>query len=177
MPRLIIGNDVDGYPYPTVEAEPWERRAACKDTDPHMWDSSSAESARHALKICAACPVLVQCRKQNLDLEYGIVGGLTERQRRRLRKGDQECVVCGSPASSGDRCPDHRECVEDGCGAFAMLGRRRCVPCYSRHHEVLRKARRATVRCDADGCGGPHYAKGLCKRHYQVERRRAEAAL
>lgn len=51
------------------------------------------EEAKEALSICAVCPVLQKCRTQTLGEEYGIWGGMTERERRAARKQHQAVVA------------------------------------------------------------------------------------
>lgn len=62
----------------------------------------------------------------------------------------------------------------------APSGERRCVACLRivRHERYLRHKRRHGVpdrvpagTCGAGGCDAKHYAKGLCRRHYDQQRR------
>ncbi len=41
---------------------------------------------RAALTICAACPVAEVCARELIGLGHGVVGGLTESQRRTVRR-------------------------------------------------------------------------------------------
>ncbi len=66
---------------------PWSARANCAGLTDLM--SSDHEHSIHALTICAGCPVITPCRNWALtdpDPAYGMIaGGLTPRQRRRMR--------------------------------------------------------------------------------------------
>lgn len=69
----------------------WWERAACAKVDPDVFFPEKGGTTRPALRVCGGCPVRRQCREEvmalpvNLD-RYGVRGGLTERQRRKLRK-------------------------------------------------------------------------------------------
>lgn len=71
----------------------WRRRAACQGKDPELFfPVGSAGPAltqiAEAKKICARCPVLRACLvfAMATGQEYGIWGGLTEDERRQLRR-------------------------------------------------------------------------------------------
>ncbi|SDS61030.1 WhiB family transcriptional regulator [Corynebacterium timonense] len=66
----------------------WVTHATCRSGDPDALFVRGAEQ-RKAAAICRRCPVLMECRADALDnkVEFGVWGGLTERQRRAvLRK-------------------------------------------------------------------------------------------
>jgi WhiB family transcriptional regulator, redox-sensing transcriptional regulator len=71
----------------------WVSKALCRTTNP---DELFVEGAaqRKAAVICRHCPVMQQCAADALDnqVEYGIWGGMTERQRRALLKQHPEIV-------------------------------------------------------------------------------------
>lgn len=63
----------------------WALRGACRDVDPESLFVSGA--AQHKAKlVCSACEVRIDCLADALDsqTEFGIWGGLTERERREL---------------------------------------------------------------------------------------------
>lgn len=65
----------------------WVAQARCRDIDPdELFVKGAAQ--RQAAAICRHCPVLLQCRADALDnrVEFGVWGGMTERQRRALLK-------------------------------------------------------------------------------------------
>jgi WhiB family redox-sensing transcriptional regulator len=66
-------------------ASDWASRGACRDVDPEQLFVSGA--AQHKAKtICNGCPVRTDCLAEALDggLQYGVWGGMTERERRSL---------------------------------------------------------------------------------------------
>jgi WhiB family transcriptional regulator, redox-sensing transcriptional regulator len=77
-------------------AEPridWVSKARCRFTDPdELFVSGKAQ--RKAAAICRHCPVVAECLADALDnqMEFGVWGGMTERQRRVLRKQHPEVV-------------------------------------------------------------------------------------
>jgi len=72
---------------------PWAERGACRDADPDTLFVPGAAQHR-AKRICRDCPVRLDCLAEALDhrMEFGIWGGLTERERRSLlrRRPDVE---------------------------------------------------------------------------------------
>jgi WhiB family transcriptional regulator, redox-sensing transcriptional regulator len=60
-------------------------RAACRNTDPDELFVQGAAQNR-AKVICQACPVRTECLADALDsrIEFGVWGGMTERERRAL---------------------------------------------------------------------------------------------
>ncbi|MCV6976353.1 WhiB family transcriptional regulator [Mycobacterium bourgelatii] len=71
----------------TAEDRAWVQQGLCKDVDPDLLFVRGA-AQRKATAICRQCPVLQECAADALDnkVEYGVWGGLTERQRRALHK-------------------------------------------------------------------------------------------
>lgn len=63
----------------------WVTHAKCRSGDPDALFVRGAEQ-RKAAVICRQCPVLNECRADALDnqVEFGVWGGLTERQRRAI---------------------------------------------------------------------------------------------
>ncbi len=66
----------------------WYARAACRGMDPNLFFPGRGESNSEALTVCRSCPVRFDCLEQALgsDERLGIWGGLSERERRRLRR-------------------------------------------------------------------------------------------
>ena len=64
----------------------WALRAKCKGSADDLFVTGAAQ--RSARRICADCAVRVQCLAEALDnrVEWGVWGGMTERERRRLLK-------------------------------------------------------------------------------------------
>ena len=69
----------------------WVLKARCRASDPdELFVQGAAQ--RRAVVICRHCPVMQQCGADALDnkVEFGIWGGMTERQRRTLLKRHPE---------------------------------------------------------------------------------------
>jgi WhiB family redox-sensing transcriptional regulator len=66
----------------------WQERALCAQTDPEAFFPEKGGSTREAKKVCLSCEVRVECLEYALenDERFGIWGGLSERERRRLKK-------------------------------------------------------------------------------------------
>ena len=71
-----------------VDAQSWQEQALCAETDPEAFFPEKGGSTREAKKICTGCEVKAQCLEYALsnDERFGIWGGLSERERRRLRR-------------------------------------------------------------------------------------------
>jgi WhiB family transcriptional regulator, redox-sensing transcriptional regulator len=65
----------------------WVSRARCRTTDPDEFFVRGA-AQRKAAVICRHCPVIAECLADALDnqMEFGVWGGMTERQRRAFLK-------------------------------------------------------------------------------------------
>jgi WhiB family transcriptional regulator, redox-sensing transcriptional regulator len=71
-----------------TDAQSWQEQALCAETDPEAFFPEKGGSTREAKKICTGCEVKAQCLEYALanDERFGIWGGLSERERRRLRR-------------------------------------------------------------------------------------------
>lgn len=65
----------------------WVSQALCRSADPDQLFVRGA-AQRKAAVICRHCPVIAECGADALDnrVEFGVWGGMTERQRRALLK-------------------------------------------------------------------------------------------
>jgi WhiB family redox-sensing transcriptional regulator len=72
----------------TDEVAEWTERALCAETDPEAFFPEKGGSTREAKKVCLSCDVRDECLDYALahDERFGIWGGLSERERRRLKK-------------------------------------------------------------------------------------------
>jgi WhiB family redox-sensing transcriptional regulator len=73
-----------------VEDTSWRERAACLDMPANLFYAGPHENdvAANAREVCASCPVAGECLEFALvhDERFGIWGGTSERERRRLRR-------------------------------------------------------------------------------------------
>lgn len=74
-------------PKPKVADLGWMDRAACRGEDINIFFVERVEDVRPALQICDDCPVQEECLDYALvhNIQVGVWGGLSARQRRRLR--------------------------------------------------------------------------------------------
>ena len=66
----------------------WQERALCAQTDPEAFFPEKGGSTREAKKVCRGCEVRAECLEFALekDERFGIWGGMSERERRRLKR-------------------------------------------------------------------------------------------
>lgn len=66
----------------------WQVDALCSQTDPEAFFPEKGGSTRDAKRICASCEVSGDCLEYALqnDERFGIWGGLSERERRKLKR-------------------------------------------------------------------------------------------
>lgn len=77
---LITGIDED--------TSSWQANALCAQTDPEAFFPEKGGSTREAKSVCKVCEVKQECLEYALanDERYGIWGGLSERERRKLKR-------------------------------------------------------------------------------------------
>ena len=93
-PRLTVVPDIHAEFEPESLSLPltpdqWQDRALCAQTDPEAFFPEKGGSTREAKKICLGCEVRHECLDyaREHDERFGIWGGLSERERRRLKRG------------------------------------------------------------------------------------------
>lgn len=66
----------------------WQSQANCLGVDPDLFFPERGASTREAKAVCTGCEVRMDCLEYALDHaeKFGIWGGLSERERRRLRR-------------------------------------------------------------------------------------------
>jgi WhiB family redox-sensing transcriptional regulator len=66
----------------------WQSDALCSQTDPEAFFPEKGGSTRDAKRICTSCDVRGECLEYalNNDERFGIWGGLSERERRKLKR-------------------------------------------------------------------------------------------
>lgn len=65
----------------------WMRDGLCSQTDPDAFHPEKGGAVEPAKAVCAACPVLTECRSWALatDQRFGVWGGLSARERQQIR--------------------------------------------------------------------------------------------
>jgi WhiB family transcriptional regulator, redox-sensing transcriptional regulator len=72
-----------------AEKTSWMDHAACSEIgDDALWFPEKGQNLRNAKRICQACEVRAECLEYALahDERWGIWGGLSERQRRSMKR-------------------------------------------------------------------------------------------
>ena len=66
----------------------WMAQGACRAYPPNTFFPSDGVGVDRARKICATCPVTSECLEYALDAgeKFGVWGGKSERERRRIAK-------------------------------------------------------------------------------------------
>jgi WhiB family redox-sensing transcriptional regulator len=66
----------------------WQERANCLGVDPDLFFPERGASTREAKGVCKGCEVRLECLEYALAQgeKFGIWGGLSERERRRVRR-------------------------------------------------------------------------------------------
>jgi len=79
------------FALPTDDELDWQAQALCSQTDPEAFFPEKGKKGcptKEAKQVCAGCPVRLECLAHALDKDerFGIWGGLSERERRKLKK-------------------------------------------------------------------------------------------
>lgn len=77
---------VDRDPHRYAEADEWKASAACAGLDADTMLPGRGDSLDACRALCAACPVTTSCAEAGVYEKFGIWGGLSERERRRIRR-------------------------------------------------------------------------------------------
>jgi WhiB family redox-sensing transcriptional regulator len=80
--------DVASSTNPVDEQKSWQDQANCLGVDPDLFFPERGASTREAKEVCRGCVVRLDCLEYALanGEKFGIWGGLSERERRRLRR-------------------------------------------------------------------------------------------
>ena len=84
----VAGIDLKTLPMNPAPPDLWQDEAACNGIDPDLFFPTSEEEAGPALAYCGACRYQQTCLAWALrnGERYGVWGGLTEQQRRRIAR-------------------------------------------------------------------------------------------
>ena len=84
MPEAAI--DVQNLPKQVSPPDTWQEKSACYGLDPEVFFPTTEEEAGLALSYCGVCSVREVCLAWAVlnGERYGVWGGTTEQQRRRL---------------------------------------------------------------------------------------------
>lgn len=78
----------------TLEDLRWQEHALCAQTDPEAFFPEKGGSTREAKRVCRSCEVRAECLEYAIenDERFGIWGGLSERERRRISRGRDDAA-------------------------------------------------------------------------------------
>jgi WhiB family redox-sensing transcriptional regulator len=70
------------------EDQSWQTRANCMGVDPELFFPERGTSTRDAKEVCRGCVVRLECLDYAIanSEKFGIWGGMSERERRRVRR-------------------------------------------------------------------------------------------
>jgi WhiB family redox-sensing transcriptional regulator len=76
----------------------WQRRANCTGVDPDLFYPERGTSTREAKEVCYGCVVRQECLDYAIanGEKFGIWGGLSERERRKVRRARALSKVAAS---------------------------------------------------------------------------------
>ncbi len=83
---------MEGGMLPLVGDRQWQDQANCLGVDPDLFFPERGASTREAKEVCRGCVVKQDCLDFALTNgeKFGIWGGLSERERRKLRRKQRE---------------------------------------------------------------------------------------
>jgi Transcription factor WhiB len=135
----------------------WQDKAACKNSPTDWFYPEGAEIRPEVLPMCGICPVMDECRDYAVVYEeWGIWGGLTASQRRRVRK---EFGIVLSQSVTLRKAPYHENCgTNNGYQALARY--------YEKHSHETR------IKCDYCNLAHREYNRNLILEEDKMLRRR-----
>lgn len=100
----------------------WQDLAECQYTDPEIFFPERGGSVRAAKRVCARCAVRAECLEYALanGERFGVYGGLSERERRRIKRTPEAAAAPVAPRLCAKRLHAMTEAntrPEGGCRA------------------------------------------------------------
>ena len=91
-----------GLPDSDPAARKWQSKANCLGVDPELFFPERGASTREAKEVCRGCVVQSDCLEYAIAHceKFGIWGGLSERERRKVRRGRSIARRVGGAASA-----------------------------------------------------------------------------
>lgn len=80
----------------------WREKAACLGLDPELFHPRKGQSIAPAKAVCRGCPVVYDCGEHALARreKLGVWGGMSEAERRVLRRERREAAQAGEEVAS-----------------------------------------------------------------------------
>lgn len=81
--------------------ESWTELALCAEVGDDFWFPEKGGSTAAAKRVCRSCVVRAECLEYALehDERFGIWGGMSERERRRLKRGADKAAIAAADAA------------------------------------------------------------------------------
>jgi WhiB family transcriptional regulator, redox-sensing transcriptional regulator len=97
-------SEVEVQVEPGAEARPWQEMANCLGVDPDLFFPERGASTREAKDVCRGCVVRIDCLEYALanGEKFGIWGGMSERERRRIRRQRALARQAAAASARGD---------------------------------------------------------------------------
>ncbi|HLG01168.1 MAG TPA: WhiB family transcriptional regulator [Acidimicrobiia bacterium] len=82
----------------TEESTAWMLQARCRGANPGEFFPSDGVGVDQARRVCAECPVRMECLEYALEhrIDHGVWGGCSERERRRILRRRRGVSVSGT---------------------------------------------------------------------------------
>src|SRR5437868_4091096 len=102
MPRPEPNSDPHSLDPRADDARSWQDQANCLGVDPDLFFPERGASTREAKEVCRGCVVREECLEYALSNgeKFGIWGGMSERERRRVRRARALARRAGGAASA-----------------------------------------------------------------------------
>lgn len=96
--EVVIRNPI--HVEPAIEQSGWQDLANCLGVDPDLFFPERGASTREAKEVCRGCVVRAECLEYALvhGEKFGIWGGMSERERRRIRRARAIAQRASQPA-------------------------------------------------------------------------------
>jgi WhiB family redox-sensing transcriptional regulator len=94
MPSLRVANNPFMTPQEVIKPsqDEWETRGLCREVDREMFFPEKGESTSAAKAVCKLCEFREACLENALEnnIQFGIWGGMTEPERRALKRSREQ---------------------------------------------------------------------------------------
>lgn len=131
----------------------WSELAGCRGVDPSIFYPERGETSGAAIAFCHSCPVEKECLEYALEYEpYGIWGGKSERERKKMKSARSSVSVALRPSSEQGRRragSAYQTCVNGHDKAefwyINPAGGGYCKECHRQRSQQWRNKRRTTL--------------------------------
>lgn len=138
-----------------IEKPAWMADASCRGMDPSLFFAERGAPTATAKAVCAGCPVTAECLAYaiNLGERNGVWGGLSERQRRKIRTrlngGTPGPPTRRGHGAHGPKAQPIRHGTPSGYNLHRRSGENACDDCadaWRTYRRDIERARRAGHR-------------------------------